>query len=132
MNALGGVVFRRPRGEFIDAQIEAESAADKAELARLKAERDRAVGEAKANLQAKFKAARNKLRARRDRLGEKLAAIKREGDAKIKALQEQAAKAKGETKTRLEKRLAESRAHHKARMDKLSKAWQLVKEAAEI
>ena len=38
MEALGGVVFRRARAEFIDAKIEQEMAADRAEFAELKAE----------------------------------------------------------------------------------------------
>jgi len=121
METLGGVVFRRARGEFIDAQIEKEIAADKTEIAKLKAERDQAIGEAKAKLQAKIDAAQNRLQARRDRLNEKIEAIKREGEAKIKSLQEQAAKAKSETKAKLEKRLAEARADNEARVDKLSK-----------
>ena len=132
MDALAGVVFRRARGEFIDAQLEQEIAADRAELAALKAEHKQAVGEAKAKLQAKITAAENRLQARRARLNEKIAAIKREGEAKIKSLQEQAAKAKSDRKAKVEKRLAEARAHHEARVDKLSKAWQLVKEAAAI
>jgi uncharacterized membrane protein len=130
MDALGGVVFRRARAEFLDAQIERENAADKAELAKLKAERDQAVGEAKAKLQAKIDAVQKRLQARRDLLNEKIAAIKREGESKIKSLQEQAAKAKGETKAKLKNRIAEARADHEARVDKLNKAWQLVKEAS--
>ena len=59
-------------------------------------------------------------------------AIKREGEAKIKSLQEQAAQAKGEMKAKLEKRIGEARADHQLRVDKLSKAWQLIKEAAAI
>jgi uncharacterized membrane protein len=132
MDMLGGVVFRRARGEFIDAQIEREIAADKAELAKLKAEYNQAVGDAKAKLQAKIDAAQNRLQARRDLINEKIEAIKREREAKIKSLQEQAAKAKGEMKAKLEKRIAEARANHEARVDKLSKAWQLIKEAAAI
>src|SRR5688572_7021032 len=38
METLGGVVFRRARGEFIDAQLEREIAAERAELDALKAE----------------------------------------------------------------------------------------------
>ena len=132
MDALGGIVVRRARGEFIDAQIERETAADKAELAKLKAEREHAVGEAKAKLQAKVDAVRKRLQARRDQLKERIAAIKREGEAKVKSLQEQAAKAKGERKAKLEERIAKSRADHEARVDKLSQAWQLVREAAAI
>lgn len=132
MEQLGGIVFRRVRAEFIDAQIEREIAADKAEIAKLKAEYNQAVGEAKANLRAKLDDAQNRLQARRDLLNERIEAIKREGEAKIKSLQEQAAQAKGEMKAKLEKRIAEERADHQLRVEKLSKAWQLVKEAAAI
>lgn len=132
MEQLGGIVFRRARGEFIDAQIEREIAADKAEIASLKAEYNQAMGEAKAKLKTKLDAAETRFQARRDLFNERIEAIKREGDAKIKSLQEQAAKAKGEMKAKLEKRIAEERADHQARVAKLSQAWQLVKEAAAI
>jgi uncharacterized membrane protein len=132
MEPLGGIVFRRVRAEFIDAQIEREMAADQAEITKLKTEYNLAVGEAKANLKAKLDAAQNRLQARRDLLEKRIEAIKREGEAKIKSLQEQAAQARGEMKAKLEKRIAEERADHQLRMDKLSKAWQLVKEAAAI
>jgi len=132
METIGGVVFRRNRGEFIDAQIEQEIAADRAELAELKAEYDQAVGDSKAKLKAKIEAAHNRLQAKRDRFNEKIAAIKREEEAKIQSLNDQAAKAKSEMKVKMEKRIAEARADHKARVDKLNQAWQLVKEAAAI
>jgi hypothetical protein len=123
-------VFRRARGEFIDAQIEREIAADRAELAQLKAEYNQAVGNAKTKLQAKVEAVQNRLNARRDQLKEKIEAINRESEARVESLQEKAAKAKGATKARLEKIIAEERAYHKVRVEKLSQAWQLIKEAA--
>ena len=132
MEALGGFVFRRARGEFIDAQIEREIEAEEAEISKLKAEYNQAVGEAKGKLKAKLDAAQNRLQTRRDLFKKKVEDIKREGESKIKSLQEQAARAKGEVKTKLDKRVAEARADHRLRMDKLSKAWQLVKEAAVI
>jgi uncharacterized membrane protein len=132
MDTLGGVVFRRGRAEYTDAQIERELEAEDAELDELEAERDKAFGEAKAKLQAKVDATKKRLLARRDFLKERIAAIKRETESKIQSLQAQAAKAKGERKAKLEKRIAEMRAKHEARVDKLSKAWQLVKEAAAI
>ena len=132
MDTLGGIVFRRVRGEFIDAQIEREIAADQAELAALKAEYNQAVGEAKANLKAKLDAAQKKFDTRHALIIERLEALERESDAKIAALQEQVTKAAGEMKAKLEQRLAEARADHKTRSEKLRQAWQLVKEAATV
>lgn len=132
MEALGGVVFRGARAEFIDAQIEREIAADNAEIANLKAEYNQAVGEAKAKLKAKLDAAQSRLQTRRDLLKEKIDAITREGEAKIKSLQDQAAQMKGDMKAKLEKRIAQERTNHQQRVDKLNRAWQLVKEAAAI
>ena len=130
MDDLGGVVFRRVRGDFIDAQIERDINVTKSEVKELKAEHSQAVGEAKAKLQAKLDSAQKRLQTQRDAVREKIDGIKREEEAKIKSLQEQAAKAKGEAKSRLEKRVAEVRADQDARVEKLNKAWQLIKEAA--
>ena len=132
MEALGGVVFRRARGEFIDAAIERELAAERADLAQMKDEYKQAVGDAKTKLKAKLDAAEKKFDARRALLKERIEALELEGEAKIKALQEQAAKAKAESKAKLEERLARERANHKARVEKLHQSWNLVKEAAAI
>lgn len=132
MEALGGVVFRRTRSEFVDAQIEREIETEKAEIAKLQAEHDQAVGQVKSRLRAKIDDAHKRIQARRDKLHDKINAVKREGEAKIKLMQEQEEKAKDEAKAKLEGRHNEMRAHHMARVDKLSKAWQLVKEAATV
>jgi uncharacterized membrane protein len=132
MEPLGGVVFRRIRSEFVDQQIEREIAADQAEIAMLKAERDQAVGEAKAKLKAKIDAAEARLRARSEQLKQRIEASKREAEAKVTSLQEQVARAKGDAKAKLEKRMAQERAGHKVRVEKLSQAWELVKEAARV
>jgi len=132
MEALGGIVFRRARGEFIDAKIEQEVAADEAEFAELQAEYKQAVGDAKAKLKAKIDAAEKRLDVRRILLTEKINAIAQGGEARIQALQEQAAKAKREMKSRLNKRIAQERIAHKARVQKLRRAAQLIKEAAAI
>src|SRR5204862_8223115 len=92
MELLDGIVLRRARAEFIDAQVSREIAATKAEIANLKAERDHAVGEAKAKLQAKVDAAQSRLQARREALNEKAAAFKRAGEARIESMQAQATK----------------------------------------
>jgi hypothetical protein len=58
--------------------------------------------------------------------------IEREGEARIKALGQQAAKAIGDKKAKVEQQIARDRANHQARVEKLRQAWQLVKEAAAI
>jgi uncharacterized membrane protein len=132
MDAIGGVIFRRGRGDFIDLQIEREIAADKAEFERLETEYKQAAGEAKTKLKVKVDAVRKRYEERRELLLKKIEEIEREGEAKINLLQEQVAKATGQAKSNLEKRVAEERAKHNARVAKLRQAWQLVKEAAAI
>jgi uncharacterized membrane protein len=132
MEALGGIVFRRVRGEFIDAQIDRELAADRAELARLKTEYAQSASETRAKLKAKLDTAEKRVEARRTLIKERIDAIEREGETRIKTLQEQAEKALGEKKQKLEQQIARERTNHKARVEKLRQAWQLVKEAAAI
>jgi uncharacterized membrane protein len=129
MEALGGVVFRRMRGEVVDAQIERDVAALEAEIAELEAERDQATGEARAKLQAKVDAAKARLQAKQDEIQARIEASKQEAEAKIKSLQEQAANARGERKARLEKRSTEVKAEYEARRSKLEQAQKLIKEA---
>ncbi len=129
MEVLGGVVFRRTRGEVLDAQIERDAAALNAELAELEAERDQATGEARAKLQAKIDAAKARQQAARDAIRVRIEASQKETAAKIKALQEQAAKESGERKAKREARIAELQADQKRRSDLLKQAWELTKEA---
>lgn len=129
MEALGGVVIRRTRGDVVDAQVERDSAALKADLAELEAEYDQATGEAKANLQKKIDAAKTKLHATQEAIEAKIEASQKETEAKIKSLQEQAAKESGERKAKREARIAELKADQKRRSDLLKQAWELTKEA---
>jgi uncharacterized membrane protein/sporulation protein YlmC with PRC-barrel domain len=129
MEALGGVVFRRTRGDVLDAQIERDVAAFTAELAELEAERDQATGEARAKLQAKVDAAKGRLQAAQDAIQARIEASQKETEAKIKSLQEQAAKESGERKAKREARIAELKAEQKRRSDLLKQAWELTKQA---
>lgn len=129
MEALGGVVFRRMRGEIVDAQIERDVTVLKTELAELEAELKHVNGEAKAKLQGKVDATKTKLQAMQDSIQARIETSKQEMEAKTKSLQEQAAKAQGERKAKLEKRSAELKADHKRRNDLLKQAWELTKQA---
>jgi uncharacterized membrane protein len=132
MEALGGVVFRRMRGDILDAQIERDVEALDAELTELEAELDQASGEAKAVLQAKIDAARAKLQAMQDGIQTRIETSKQETDAKIKSLEEQAAKAHGTRKAKLEARIAEMRAKQERRSELLGQAWELTRQALEV
>lgn len=129
MEALGGTVIRRARGEVVDAQIERDMTALKADLAELEAERDQATGEARAKLQAKVDAAKAKLQAAQETIQARIESSQKETEAKIKSLQEQAAKETGNRKSKREARIAELKANYQRRSELLKQAWELTKEA---
>ncbi len=129
MEALGGVVFRRTRGDFLDAKIEKDAAVLKADLAELEAERDQATGKARAKLQMKVDEARARLQAKQDEIQARIETSQKETEAKIKSLREQAAKESGERKAKREARIAELEADQKRRSALLKQAWELTKKA---
>lgn len=129
MEALGGVVFRRTSDDVLDAQIERDAAALEADLTELEAERDQATGEARAKLQAKVDAAKGRMKTAQDTIQARIDASQKETDAKIKSLQEQAAKESGQRKAKREARIAELHADQKRRSDLLKQAWELTKKA---
>src|SRR6476646_10524063 len=102
MEALGGHVFRRSAIAVEDAYYEKQIAADREELAALKAELKTASAERKARLDARIEDTRHKLRDKQDQLKARVEFTKREGDAKIKSLQQQLTTAHEERKQRLE------------------------------
>jgi uncharacterized membrane protein len=129
MEALGGVVIRRTRADFVDTQLERDVAELNADLDELETERDQATGKARAKLQAKVDAAKAKLQAKQDEIKARIEASQKETDAKVKSLQEQAAKESGERKAKREARIAELQADQKRRSDLLKQAWELTKKA---
>ncbi|HYU26099.1 MAG TPA: DUF1269 domain-containing protein [Thermoanaerobaculia bacterium] len=129
IEAAGGILFRRARGELIDAQIERDVTTLKNELASLKAEAASAAKETKAKLEAKIEAARQKMQVTEKKAKAALEAVQHESEAKVKALQAKAAKAHGMHKEKLEKRIGEVRVEYKQRGEKLAQAWALAKEA---
>ncbi len=130
MEALGGTVLRRTRGEFVHDQINGDVAALEAELAELKAESKQATGEAKARLQAKIDAARARPHAMRDEIQARLEASQKESEAKIKSLQEQAARESGDRKAKREARIAELKAEQAQRVEMLKETLERTKNDA--
>lgn len=129
MEALGGVVLRRTRSEVLDTQIERDITALQADLSDLEAEYKQSTGEAKAKLQKKVDTARSRLQAAQDAIQTRIEASQQETEAKIQSLHEQAAKAHGERKARLEARIAELRADQKRRSEQLKQSWEDTKKA---
>jgi uncharacterized membrane protein len=129
MEAAGGVVFRRTRAEVLDFEIERDAAAFKAEIADLKAEYARANRDTTAKLRAKISKAKASLQATQDRAKAASEAAKREMDAKINSLKNQRAKARADTRVKLEARIAAVRSEYKRRVDRLHRAWELTGEA---
>ena len=132
MEALGGRVFRRARGEFLDSQIERDATAFKGEVSDLKAENSRVGREAKAKIEGKINAVKSRLKATQDHVKAALEANKLETDAKIKSLKSQVAKAQGEAKSKMEAHIAELQSDGKRRADKLNHAWEEITEALAV
>jgi uncharacterized membrane protein len=129
MEAVGGTVFRRTRGEFVDAQVARDVAALEADLDALDAEMTQATGEAKAKLQARIDATRAKLHQAQQRARAKAEAVQLEREAKMAALKAQASGATAERRAQIEKRSEEIQAEYEERTAKLEQAGRLTKEA---
>ncbi len=126
---LGGRIFRRNRIQVEDAYFEKEIAAYEAELDALNAEMEKASAERKARLQAKVQDVQKKLRAKQDELHARIETVKREGDARIAAMQQQVAAAREDQKQRMTERLTRMQSDYQQRTAKLNEAWKLAKSA---
>ncbi len=129
MEAIGGSVVREWRSDFEDAEIEKDSAARKAELAQLKAELAQSGAEARAKLQERISEVKAKLDELSKHAQTRSQELETETNAKIRALNDQIAKANAENKTRIKERLVKVRADHDRRVAKLKQAGALIKEA---
>jgi uncharacterized membrane protein len=129
---LGGVVFRRVRGEVLDAQIARDAETIKAEYASLKAEYASAAQALRGRLEAKIETAKAKLRATQELAHSELEAAKQESEAKVKTLRAKQAKVHDARKAKLEARIGEVQAEYKRRSDKLLQAWELTKQALAV
>jgi len=132
VEALGGIVFRRARGEVIDAQLERDAATLNSELASLKAEAANAAQQTRAKLEAKAETVKGKLRETQARIKQQLDSAKQESEAKVKALEAKQAKAHAERKAKIQARAAEVQAEYKKRSALLLQAWQITLQALAV
>ena len=132
MQAIGGVVIREWRFEAEAELARANAAATKAELAQLQAEFAQAKNENKAKLPARIDEVQAKARAASDRLKSRIDQAEREAGAKIDLLEQQVGKAKGDAKAKLDLRISDMRTDRERRSGLLKEAWTLTKEALEL
>jgi len=130
MSALGGVVHRTGRADVEDELARSQMAAIKAEATHLKAEYAQAKTDDKAKLKARIDAVELRIHATSDRLHARVLQNKEETEAKLTALWEQAARAEGDVKARIDTRITELRASGEHRSALLKQAWGLTKQAA--
>ena len=129
MATLGGEVIRQWRSDFEAEQIDALAKERQAELAELKAEFDRAGGEARKNLSKRLEEARAKLDAVGKRAEAKQRQFDQEVNAKVDELQRQIDQTSAEAKASIEKRVTAMKADFQRRRELLKRAWSLTKDA---
>jgi len=109
MDALGGFVYRTTRHDVEHEEYASDVAVMKIDIAMLKAELAQSRTEHKVKLQAKIDKLQRKLHARLEQAKQKSEQQEKEAKTKVQALEKKAAKAKGETKRIIEKRIADIR-----------------------
>jgi len=129
LHKLGGMVFRRLRGEVVADQLVRESAALEADLKALDDDLKQGAAENRVAIQKDIERVKKQIKATQDQAKARLDQAKAETDARIKALQDQAKSASGRAKARIEKRIADAKADFEVRSKKLNQAWALTKEA---
>jgi uncharacterized membrane protein len=122
MEALGGSVYRTARSAVQHEQVARQEATMRAELASLKAEHAKAQAERKKRLQSRIERLEAKLQETLRRDQQQHEELKREMDAKVMAVQQRAAKAKGDAKVALEARVTELRSEYELRKTKRAAA----------
>lgn len=132
LEAAGGRVFRRNRSELAQAWLEHDVAVFQSEIGALESEASSATSEAQVRLQTKLAATRIRLEEAVHRAGQWVETLKREADAKAAALKRQWERSEDGARSRIEERMERVKDEYQARGAKLSKAWELMKEALAI
>ncbi|MBN1238496.1 MAG: DUF1269 domain-containing protein [Gammaproteobacteria bacterium] len=130
MEALGGVVIREWRADFAESQLLKEAAGRKMEVTHLRQEMSGADGARRARLGRRLEEAQATLARIEERARAKLDEVRAETDARIRAMQEQAASARSaDRKTRIEQRIDEARREREQRAALLEQTMDLARSA---
>jgi septal ring factor EnvC (AmiA/AmiB activator) len=123
MGALGGSVFRVTRENVEDDQYAKDVATIKADIAQLKAEQAKSRADQKAKLQSKIDNLNTKLQSKLAQAKQRSEQRAKESKAKVDALEKKAAKAKGDTKAAIEKRIADIKERDRKADAEFDKWW---------
>ncbi|HUK85260.1 MAG TPA: DUF1269 domain-containing protein [Candidatus Acidoferrum sp.] len=123
MGALGGTVFRITRANVEHQQDARDVAAIKADIAQLKAEQAKSRADQKAKLQTKIDNMNKKLQTKLAQAKQKSEQQQKEAKTKVDALEKKAAKAKGDAKAAIEKRIADIKERAKKSSEEFDKWW---------
>ena len=129
MDEFYGIVFRKPKSQVVDDQIEEDSETFREEVNEMNAELKEKSAKTKANAQKSLKSAKSRLETTAKRADEKLDQVNSEAKAKISALESQMKDAQAAQKAKIQKRIAQVKADQKKRSEKLQKAKLTAKEA---
>lgn len=121
-DTLDPETFRTDRYEHALAQLRAEIAALEIEYARVSAERH-------GRFQQRLESTRKELRDTRTRLKSDILTLEQERDVTLQHLHEQLANSCAEVRGEVERRLADVQADYRARIDRLTRAWELADSA---
>jgi uncharacterized membrane protein len=121
MDALGGFVYRTTQHDVQHEKNALDIAGLRTDVAMLKAELAQSRKEQKAKLQAKIDKSQGKLHAKMEQAKQRLEQQEKEAKAKVEALEKKAAKAKDETKTTIEARIADIKERSKKSSEEFDK-----------
>ncbi|HEY1234751.1 MAG TPA: hypothetical protein VGH22_15335 [Candidatus Binatia bacterium] len=128
IESSGGIVFHCVRNELIDLQISQQLERMHRQLQDLEARLAHASEESNGELKRELDLCRSKFTTIKNQARCHATSIRREAEAKIVCLQEQAAKAKAERRAKLEQLAEELRVDYVNRATKLSLAWRIASE----
>jgi len=128
VESSGGIVFHSTRSELIDLHIAQQLETMRRQIQELEGRLAHASEDSKADLKRELDVSRSKFNTIKNQAKCHATTIRRETEAKIVCLQEQAAKAKAERRAKLEQLAEELRVDYVNRATKLSLAWRIAGE----
>jgi uncharacterized membrane protein len=132
MEAAGGTVLRRARADIIEAQLNHDLAAIKAEINELESEASDLGGAAAVRVRSMITTAEARLADTSKRAQQRVHQLETEAGAKADAFKAQLVQAKDDAKHKVEARVKSVKSGYHARGAKLAQAWGLTREALAI